>query len=99
MKFSFNVGAEEIHHVHFQWDRVWGGPVRIFVDGVLIVKDWMFGFNFTLKPVRCWQFVVGTGEQHHVTIEKQNRYFLSKSTNRRYRVLIDGQLFQEYDGF
>jgi hypothetical protein len=68
------------------------------VDGAVVVKDWLLGFNW-FKPVRSWHFTIGTEERHDVAIEKQNQFWLARLTSRRYRVFIDGELYQEYDGF
>jgi hypothetical protein len=42
--------------------------------------------------------MVGINEKHHVVIEKKRKLFLAGLRPMQYRVFIDGQLAQTYEG-
>jgi hypothetical protein len=94
MQFSFTVGNHEQHRVDFSFDQFIGN-LEIKVDGQPAVKDFRFA---SLKLTKRYDFVVGFNEKHQVAIEKKRKLFLAGMRPQRYRVFIDGQLVQTYEG-
>lgn len=94
MQFSFPVGNEEKHQVDFSFDQ-FIGTLEIRVDGQVAVKDLRM---FSLKLTKRYEFIVGTQEQHTVAIEKKRKLLLAGLRPQRYRVFIDRQLVQTYEG-
>jgi hypothetical protein len=94
MKFDFNVGTQEQHHVEFEFDQVVGN-LKITVDGNSIVKDFR---TVSLSLVKRYEFVVGVQEQHTVAIEKQRKLLLAGLRKQKYRVFVDGKLIQSHEG-
>jgi hypothetical protein len=52
----------------------------------------------SLKLTKRYEFVVGSQEQHQIAIEKKRKLFLAGFRPQQYRVFIDGQLVQTYEG-
>ena len=94
MKFSFTVGIQEQHQVDFSFDQVIGN-LEIRVDGQRLVKDFRL---LSLKLTKRYEFAVGVQEQHQIAIEKKRKLFLAGFRPQRYRIFIDGQLAQTYEG-
>jgi len=94
MQFSFMVGIEEKHQIDFSFDQ-FVGNLEIRVDGQPLVKDFRM---FSLKLTKRYEFTVGTTEQHQIAIEKKRKLFLAGVRPQQYRVFIDGQLVQTYEG-
>ncbi len=94
MQFSFRVGVSEQHQVDFSFDQFIGN-LEIRVDGQPLVKDFRM---LSLKLTKRYEFEVGTQERHQITIEKKRKLFLAGFRPQRYRVFIDGQLVQTYEG-
>jgi len=94
MQFSFRVGVSEQHQVDFSFDQFIGN-LEIRVDSQPLVKDFRM---LSLKLTKRYEFVVGTQEQHQIVIEKKRRLFLAGLRPQQYRVFIDGQLVQTYEG-
>jgi len=94
MQFSFTVGVNEQHRVDFSFDRVIGN-LEIKVDETTVVKDFRFA---SLKFTKRYDFIVGVNEKHNVAIEKKRKLFLAGFRPQRYRIFIDGQLAQTYEG-
>jgi len=94
MKFSFMVGVGELHQVDFSFDQ-FVGNLEIRVDGEPLVKDFRL---LSLKLTKRYEFTVGTQEQHQIAIEKKRKLFLAGFRPQQYRVFIDGQLVQTYEG-
>ena len=94
MKFSFLVGIKEQHQIDFSFDQ-FVGNLEIRVDGQPLVKDFRM---FSLKLTKRYEFSVGTSEQHQIAIEKKRKLFLAGLRPQQYRVFIDGQLVQTYEG-
>ena len=94
MKFSFLVGAQEQHQVDFSFDQ-FVGNLEIKVDGQPLVKDFRI---LSLKLTKRYEFTVGNHEQHQVAIEKKRKLFLAGFRPQQYRIFIDGQLVQTYEG-
>jgi len=94
MQFSFRVGNQEQHQVDFSFDQ-FVGNLEIRVDGQVAVKDFRM---FSLGLTKRYEFIVGTEEPHTVAIEKKRKLFLAGLRPQRYRVFIDRQLVQTYEG-
>ena len=94
MQFSFRVGVREQHQVDFSFDQFIGN-LKIRVDGQPAVKDFRM---FSLSLTKRYEFVVGIHEQHQIAIEKKRKLFLAGLRPQQYRVFIDGQLVQTYEG-
>jgi hypothetical protein len=94
MQFSFRVGVSEQHQVDFSFDQFIGN-LEIRVDGQPLVKDFRM---LSLKLTKSYEFVVGTQERHQIVIEKKRKLFLAGLRPQQYRVFIDGQLVQTYEG-
>lgn len=94
MQFSFTVGVNEQHRVDFSFDQFYGN-LEIKVDGQPALKDFrMFSFSLTKR----YELKVGVNEQHHVLIEHRRKLFLAGVRPQLYRVFIDGQLVQTFEG-
>ena len=94
MNFSFMVGITEPHRVDFSFDQ-FGGRLEIKVDGIPIVEEVR---TLSMSLTKRYDFVVGLAEKHHVTIEKERKLLLAGIQPHKYRILIDGQLVQTYEG-
>ena len=94
MKFSFMVGVQEQHRVDFSFDQ-FVGNLEIVVDGQPVTKDFRM---LSLRLTKRYEFTVGNQEQHHIAIEKKRKLFLAGFRPQQYRVFIDGQLVQTYEG-
>ncbi|HYT48813.1 MAG TPA: hypothetical protein VEL78_00375 [Pyrinomonadaceae bacterium] len=94
MQFSFIVGAQEKHQVDFSFDQFIGN-VEIRIDGQPAIKDFRM---LSLSLTKRYEFSVGINERHHVAIEKKRKLFLAGFRPQQYRILIDGQLVQTYEG-
>jgi hypothetical protein len=94
MQFSFIVGTAERHQVDFSFDQMIGN-VQIRVDGQPTVKDFRM---FSLSLTKRYELTVGNQERHQVVIEKKRKLFLAGLRPSRYRVFIDGNLAQTYEG-
>ena len=94
MKFSFMVGVQEHHRIDFSFDQ-FVGNLEIAVDGQPVTKDFRM---FSLKLTKRYEFTVGNQEQHHIAIEKKRKLFLAGFRPQQYRVFIDSQLVQTYEG-
>lgn len=94
MNFSFTVGINEQHRVDFSFDQMIGN-LEIKVDGQTAIKDFRFA---SLTLTKRYDLMVGINEKHHVAIEKKRKLFLAGLRPMQYRVFIDGQLVQTYEG-
>jgi hypothetical protein len=94
MQFSFRVGVQEQHQIDFSFDQFIGN-LEIRVDGSVLVKDFRM---FSLKLTKRYEFEVGMQERHQIAIEKKRKLFLAGLRPMQYRVFIDGQLVQTYEG-
>jgi hypothetical protein len=94
MQFSFRVGVREQHQVDFSFEQFIGN-LEIKVDGQTVVKDFRM---FSLSLTKQYEFTVGQAEQHQVVIEKKRKLFLAGIRPMQYRIFIDGQLVQTYEG-
>lgn len=94
MQFSFRVGFEEPHQVDFAFDQFIGN-LEIKVDGQPLVRDFRLA---SVRLTKKYEFTVGMNEQHHVVIEKKRKLFLAGFRPQRYRIFVDGQLVQTYEG-
>jgi len=94
MQFSFIVGAQEKHSVDFSFDQTIGN-LEIRIDGQSAIKDFRL---LSLSLTKRYEFIVGINERHQVAIEKKRKLFLAGFRPMRYRIFIDGQLVQTYEG-
>ena len=94
MKFSFLVGVHEQHQVDFSFDQ-FVGNLEIRVDGQALVKDFRM---LSLRLTKRYEFTVGSRGLHQIAIEKKRKLFLAGFRPQRYRIFIDGQLAQTYEG-
>ena len=94
MQFSFRIGTQEPHQVDFSFDQ-FAGNLEIRVDGQPLVKDFRM---LSLRLTKRYEFTVGSREIHQIAIEKKRKLFLAGFRPQRYRVFIDGQLAQTYEG-
>lgn len=94
MQFSFMVGVNEKHRVDFSFDQFMGN-LDILVDSQSAVKDFRM---FSVSLTKRYEFTVGVQEQHAIVIEKKRRLFLAGLRPQQYRIFIDGQLVQTYEG-
>ena len=94
MQFSFLVGVQERHRVDFSFDQFIGN-LEIKVDGQPLVKDFRM---LSLRLTKRYEFTVGAHEQHHVAIEHKRKLFLAGLRPQQYRIYVDRQLVQTYEG-
>ena len=94
MQFSFLVGIQEQHQVDFSFDQ-FVGNLEIRVNGQPLVKDFRM---LSLRLTKRYEFTVGIQEQHHIAIGKKRKLFLAGVRPQQYRIFIDGQLAQTYEG-
>ena len=94
MQFSFTLGEHEQHRIDFSFDQFIGN-LEITVDGQTVIKDFRM---FSLKLTKRYELTVGVNEKHHLVIEKKRKLFLAGVRPQQYRVFIDGQLAQTYEG-
>lgn len=94
MQFSFTVGVNEQHRVEFSFDQAIGN-LEIKVDGQTAIKDFRVA---SLKLTKRYDLVVGVNEKHQIVFEKKRKLLLAGFRPQRYRIFIDGQLAQTYEG-
>jgi hypothetical protein len=94
MKFSFQVGTQEQHQIDFSFDQ-FAGNLEIRIDGLPLVKDFRM---LSLRLTKRYEFTVGSSELHQIAIEKKRKLLLAGFRPQRYRIFIDGQLAQTYEG-
>ncbi|GID49099.1 hypothetical protein Aca07nite_63740 [Actinoplanes capillaceus] len=91
MQMSFDVGAEERHTVVFSFNKFWGG-LSITVDGYEVVNTVRIA---SLKLVKRYNLVVGTREQHFVTIEHHRKLLFAGLRDQPVHAYVDGVLVAE----
>ena len=94
MQFSFIVGTDEKHQVDFSFDQFMGN-LEIRIDGQPAVKDFRM---LSVRLTKRYEFEVGNEERHQVAIEKKRKLFLAGLRPQQYRIFIDGNLVQTYEG-
>jgi hypothetical protein len=95
MRFSIEIGKSEKHRVEFEFNQIIGW-LTIKVNGKTVKRDLRF---LSFNPVKTYAFSVGEREQIHVRIEKERRIFLSFLYPQRYRVFVNEELVQSYEGY
>ncbi|CAN5254601.1 hypothetical protein BH10ACI1_BH10ACI1_33820 [soil metagenome] len=95
MNFTFEVGNQEKHLITFNFNQFWGN-LKITVDNEDIIKNIHL---LSLSLIRQYRFNVGETERHNVLIEKERKLFFAGFRKQKYRVFVDGKLFNEYEGF
>ena len=92
LEFELEVGEVERHRVRFFFDQFWG-PVRISVDGRLVIR----GFRmFSLSTSKLYRFTVGDRERHEVVIELVRPRMWAGFRRQRCRVFVDRRSVGEY---
>ena len=92
LEFELEVGEAERHRVRFFFDQFWG-PVRISVDGRLVIR----GFRmFSLRTTKLYRFTVGDRERHEVVIELVRPRIWAGFRRQRCRVFVDRLSVGEY---
>jgi hypothetical protein len=86
-KFGFDVGDSERHRVEVHFNQTLG-PLRISVDGNLVVRKFLM---FSLSTVRRYELKVGLAETHDVVIEKTRERVLGGVRPQVFTVIVDGQ--------
>jgi len=94
VEFTIEVGDEEKHELHVQFDQVFG-QVRIEVDGKSVAQDWR---HFSFHRTRRYEFSVGTGETHDVVIELTRKGVVGGLRSQTGRALVDGESVGSYVG-
>ncbi len=94
MQFSFTVGVNEQHRVDFSFNQMIGN-LEIKVDDQTAISDFRFA---SLSLTKRYDLMVGINEKHHVAIEKERKLFFAGLRPMKYRIFIDGQLVQTYEG-
>ena len=88
------VGVNEKHQIDFSFDQ-FVGNLEIRVDGQTAIKDFRM---LSLSLTKRYELTVGVDEKHHIIIEKKRKLFLAGLRPMQYRIFIDGQLVQTYEG-
>jgi len=92
LEFELEVGEVQRHRVRFFFDQFWG-PVRISVDGKLVIR----GFRmFSLRTTKLYRFTVGDRDRHEVVIELVRPRMLAGFRRQRCRVFVDRRSVGEY---
>ncbi len=94
MQFSFLVGIGEQHQIDFSFDQ-FAGNLAIRVDGQPLIKDFRL---LSLRLTKRYEFAVGQQERHQIAIEKKRKLFLAGFRPQQYRIFVDGELVQTYEG-
>jgi hypothetical protein len=94
LDFSFEVGDQEKHTVHFVYDQTWGG-LTISVDDLPVIKRTQI-ISFTTSSK--FPFTVGVTEKHEVVIEKRRKLMYAGLRPQVAIVTVDGRLIGQYDG-
>jgi len=78
------------------WSRIsWVGSPVPSSDEKWNVLD----SGFEVQLLDKWDFIVGDVEKHEVRIEKERTRLLAGFRPQKYRVFIDGQLINQYEGY
>ena len=54
---------------------------------------------FSLKLTKTYEFEVGVKEKHIIKIEKQRKRFFAGFRKQHYKVYLDNNLIEEYEGY
>lgn len=65
---------------------------------VPVDEKWNVGI-MEIQLVESWSFQVGIYEKHSVRIEKERAKFFAGFRPHKYRIYIDGELYDEYKGY
>lgn len=94
IEFTFDVGTQEHHQVHFRFDQTIG-TLTIDVDGRRAVEQFQL---FSLSLTAQWRLTVGEQERHDVLIQKTRKLLLAGLRPQTCSVFVDGQHFGVYEG-
>jgi len=95
MNFKFEVGNKEKHLIEFSFNQFWGN-LYIKIDNEKTIKDFRM---FSLKLTKTYEFEVGVKEKHNIKIEKQRKRFFAGFRKQHYKVYLDNNLIEEYEGY
>jgi hypothetical protein len=100
MKFTLEIGEKEKHRIDYS--RNWFfGTERLRADGELVAsRSVVSPSNYISFPLcRRYEFSIGTSEPHTVVFEKARPLLFAGFRPHKYRVLVDGKLVHEQEGF
>jgi len=100
MKFTLEIGEKEKHRIDYY--RNWFfGTERLRADGEIVARRSVVSpSNYVSIPLcRRYEFSVGTSEPHTVVFEKERPLLLAGFRPHKYRVIVDGKLVHEQEGF
>ena len=95
MKYDFEVGENEIHHVKFIF-KPFLGEIDVYVDDKKIVDEChLFTARLTVK----YEFEVGEKEKHKIRTEVKRKIVLSGPRSKRFRFYVDDKLIKQKRGW
>ena len=100
MKFTLEIGEKEKHRIDYY--RNWfSGTERLQADGVVVASRSVISpSNYVSFPLcRRYEFSVGTAEPHNVVFEKERPLLFAGFRPHTYRVIVDGKLVHQQQGF
>jgi hypothetical protein len=96
MKFNFDVGDRERHHIDVS-DSWFSGRMRLMVDGAVVLTSLrLFAFS---EPIRRYEIIVGSEEQHKVELQIEWQLPFPGFRKKKYRAIVDGKLTEAREGF
>jgi len=100
MKFTLEVGEKEKHRIDYCRDPFFGTE-RLRADGQLVASRSVVSLsNYVSFPLcRRYEFSVGELEKHTLVLEKERPLLLAGFRPHTYRVLVDGKLILERQGY
>ncbi len=100
MKFTLEVGEKEKHQIDYYRNWFFGAE-RLRADGQLVAsRSVVSPSNYVSFPLcRRYEFTVGEVEKHTVVFEKQRPLLFAGLRPHIYRVLLDGKLVFERQGY
>ncbi len=100
MNFTLEIGENEKHRIDYY--RNWFfGTERLRADGAIVASRSVVSLsNYVSIPLcRRYEFSVGTSEPHSVVFEKERPLLFAGFRRHKYRVIVDGKLAHEQQGF
>jgi hypothetical protein len=100
MTFTLEVGEKEKHRIDYYRNWFWGTE-RLTANGQVVASRSVASpSNYVSFPLcRRYEFTVGETEKHTVVFEKQRPLLFAGVRPHLYRVLVDGALVFEKQGF
>lgn len=113
MKFSFNVGKQNVHPVSFSWNQIWGS-LNIKVDGKTVAKKniqlfstigedpdnpaWYFA-GVPIQLLDKWEFIIEDSPDIKVRIEKRRPKVFPALRPHSYCAIVDDEVILDKTGF